>query len=263
MRIIAGAKRGMKLLSPPRFCLRQKTRGSRPITDRVKESLFNVLWNYGFPEDKIAADLFCGVGSLGLEALSRGAEFVTFVEKDPKITAILEKNIEKAGFAGESKVIKADAFKIGAPVDVQKYDLIFVDPPYSATRLDSASSRGRTRETIPHLFVSSSQRQKRKSGRISPKVISDLTDEANRCGTPLSELLVLLSEQSSPNGIVVVRTEKRTRDEGRETKDEGRINQLPFNQSPITNRCRFEVIERRQWGTMAVTILRKKKIVNE
>ena len=91
-----------------------KTMASRPITDRVKESLFNVLYNYGLPEGKIVADLFCGVGSLGLEALSRGAEFVTFVEKDPKIIATLKKNIEKAGFVRESKVIRADAFKIGS-----------------------------------------------------------------------------------------------------------------------------------------------------
>jgi 16S rRNA (guanine(966)-N(2))-methyltransferase RsmD len=105
---------------------------SRPITDRIKESLFNVLWNYGFPEGKIAADLFSGVGSLGLEALSRGAAFVTFVEKDPAIAAVLKKNIEKAGFIKNSKVIRADAFKVGAPAgqDSQKYDLVFVDPPY-------------------------------------------------------------------------------------------------------------------------------------
>ena len=117
MRVIAGSKRGMNLLSP-------KTDVSRPITDRVKESLFNVIWNYGFPEGKVTADLFCGVGSLGLEALSRGAEFVSFVEKDPNIVTILRRNIEKAGFAGVSKVIRADAFKIGAPVYVQKYGLI-------------------------------------------------------------------------------------------------------------------------------------------
>ncbi len=109
MRIIAGTKRGMNLFSPPTY-------ESRPITDRVKESLFNVLWNYGLPEDKIAADLFCGVGSLGLEALSRRAEFVTFVEKNPKIAAVLKRNIEKAGFVRESKVVMADAFKIGAPL---------------------------------------------------------------------------------------------------------------------------------------------------
>jgi len=58
MRIIAGTKRGMKLLSP-------KGMDTRPITDRVKESLFNVLYNYDMPQDRTVADLFCGTGSLG------------------------------------------------------------------------------------------------------------------------------------------------------------------------------------------------------
>ena len=101
MRIIAGAKRGMKLLSP-------KTDVSRPITDRVKESLFSVLYKYDLPDGKIVADLFCGVGSLGLEALSRGAGFVTFVEKDQEIITVLKKNIARAGFADVSKIIKTD-----------------------------------------------------------------------------------------------------------------------------------------------------------
>ncbi len=197
MRIIAGAKRGMKLLSP-------KTQDSRPITDRVKESLFSVLYKYDLPNGKIVADLFCGVGSLGLEALSRGAEFVTFIEYDPKIIAILEKNIEKAGFAGKSrpsegrgksKIIRANAFKISAPVDEQMYDLIFVDPPYSTTR------------------------------------------EIGE-GSPLGKLLALLSAQSAMDGIAVVRTEKRI--------------------ELLEQYGRLEVIERRQWGTMAVTILKKK-----
>jgi 16S rRNA (guanine(966)-N(2))-methyltransferase RsmD len=127
MRIIAGSKRAMKLLSP-------KTRDSRPITDRVKESLFSVLYKYDLPDGAIVADLFCGVGSLGLEVLSRGAEFVTFVEQDPKIAAVLNRNIDKAGFVKESKVIRADAFKVGAPMDsdTRSYDLVFVDPPYAA-----------------------------------------------------------------------------------------------------------------------------------
>jgi 16S rRNA (guanine966-N2)-methyltransferase len=142
MRIIAGIKRGMNLLGP-------KTTASRPITDRVKESLFDVLYNYDLPEGKIVADLFCGVGSLGLEALSRGAEFVTFVEQDPKIIAILNKNIEKAGFVKRSKVVRANAFKTGAPPaavaaeisnfrfqisDFKGHDLVFVDPPYADTK---------------------------------------------------------------------------------------------------------------------------------
>jgi 16S rRNA (guanine(966)-N(2))-methyltransferase RsmD len=125
MRIIAGTKRGMKLLGP-------KSETSRPYTDRVKESLFSVLYKYGLLEDRAVADVFSGVGSMGLEALSRGAEFALFVEKDPKIGSILKQNIEKAGFTAQSKVIRANAFKIGAPVDFegQKYSIIFVDPPY-------------------------------------------------------------------------------------------------------------------------------------
>ncbi len=115
--------------------LSPKKQVSRPITDRVKESLFSVLYKYGLPDGAIAADLFCGVGSLGLEALSRGAEFVTFVERDPKIISVLNKNIEKAGFIKESKVIRANAFKIGASLnsDRRKYSLVFVDPPYAQT----------------------------------------------------------------------------------------------------------------------------------
>ncbi len=128
----------MNLLSP-------KKQVSRPITDRVKESLFSVLYKYGLPDGAIAADLFCGVGSLGLEALSRGATFVTFIERDPRIIPALNKNIEKAGFVKESKVIRANAFKIGAMVDSdrEKYGLVFVDPPYADTvdvRLDSPLS---------------------------------------------------------------------------------------------------------------------------
>lgn len=175
--------------------LSPETRVSRPITDRVKESLFSVLYKYDLPKGKRVADVFSGVGSLGLEALSRAAAFVTFVERDAGVIAILKKNIEKAGFLKESKVIRADAFKVGAPVDFenQKYDIVFVDPPYSATTETQA-------------------------------------------GSSLSGLLALLQQQLTPDGIVVVRTHRRT-----ELLD--RYEQL-------------KVIERRRWGTMAVTILR-------
>jgi 16S rRNA (guanine966-N2)-methyltransferase len=126
MRIISGIKKGMNLFSP-------KTMVSRPITDRVKESLFDVLFNYGLPEGVVAADLFSGVGSLGLEALSRGAKFVTFVEKDWDIMQILKKNIAKAGFGDKSRAIKASAFNIELDItgEGQKCGLVFVDPPYA------------------------------------------------------------------------------------------------------------------------------------
>ena len=189
MRIIAGSKRGMKLLGP-------KTQVSRPITDRVKESLFSVLYKYNLPSGAVVADLFCGVGSLGLEALSRGAGFVTFVEQDPKIISVLKKNIEKADFVKESKVIRTNAFKIGVSLnpDRQKYGLVFVDPPYAAAM--------------------------------------DVQD-----GSALSGLLDLLGEQVAGDGIVVVRTAQKV--------------------SLLNRYGQFRMIERRRWGTMAVTILQK------
>jgi 16S rRNA (guanine966-N2)-methyltransferase len=129
MRIIAGTKRGMTLFSP-------KTDVTRPITDRAKESLFNVLQNYDLLAGARVADLFCGVGSLGLEALSRGAGFVTFVEKNAEVADVLEKNIAKAGFTSQSRVVRTSAFCVGAPAGPggERYDLVFVDPPYASTQ---------------------------------------------------------------------------------------------------------------------------------
>jgi len=129
MRIIAGTKRGMKLFSP-------ETNVTRPITDRVKESLFNILQNYDLLAGARVADLFCGVGSLGLEALSRGAAFVTFVENNDQVVTVLQKNIAKAGFGEQSRVVRASAFPVGAPVDPggERYNLVFVDPPYATTQ---------------------------------------------------------------------------------------------------------------------------------
>jgi len=187
VRIIAGTKRAMKLFSP-------KEGDSRPITDRVKESLFDVLFNYGLPEEQIVADLFCGVGSLGLEALSRGARFVTLVEKDPNVAAVLRKNIEKANFTSRARVIKADAFKVGAPLfDQEKYGMVFVDPPYAAT------------------------------GDVGPH-------------SRLAGLLEVLSGQIAPDALVVVRTRHTT--------------------ELLDRYGRLSPVERRRWGTMAVTMLR-------
>ena len=113
--------------------LSPKTQISRPITDRVKESLFSVLYKYDLLSDAIVADLFCGVGSLGLEALSRKARFVTFVERDTNIISVLKRNIEKADFVNQSEIIRANAFEFGvlSYPEWQMYDLVFIDPPYA------------------------------------------------------------------------------------------------------------------------------------
>ncbi len=82
------------------------------------------------------ADLFCGVGSLGLEALSRGAASATFVEQNPEIADVLEKNIAKAAFESQSRVVRTSAFRVGAPLGPrgERYDLVFADPPYAMTQ---------------------------------------------------------------------------------------------------------------------------------
>jgi len=135
MRIIAGTKKGMKLFAP-------KTNLTRSVTDRVKESIFDILNCYGFPKNKSTADLFSGVGSMGLEALSRGARFVSFVERNDLTLSILKKNIIKAGFTDKCKVLRGDAYQIGAPprTDNQKYELVFTDPPYRDTDIKKADS---------------------------------------------------------------------------------------------------------------------------
>lgn len=125
MRIIAGSKRGMRLFSP-------EGQDTRPITDRVKESVFNILYTKGYLDGRIVADLFCGTGSMGLEALSRGAKWVTFVDKDRRVVDILKRNIEKADFVDQSKAVSGNIFRVGAPPTPEYglYDLVFVDPPY-------------------------------------------------------------------------------------------------------------------------------------
>ncbi len=132
----------MNLLGP-------KGSATRPITDRVKESLFNLLYKYDVIEGGVIADLFCGTGSMGLEALSRGARWVTFVEKDASAAGLLAKNIAKAGFLGESKVIRANAWKVGAPVEAETgpFGLVFVDPPYKMSYDTSTES------PLGHLLV--------------------------------------------------------------------------------------------------------------
>jgi len=136
MRIIAGSKRGMRLMPP-------KGMDTRPITDRVKEALFSILWSKGKLEDCVVADLFCGTGSMGLEALSRGAKFCTFIDGSRGVVEILNRNIEKAQFLAESKSVCANILKVGAAMTPEYggYDLVFVDPPYKMSDNCGAGSK--------------------------------------------------------------------------------------------------------------------------
>ncbi len=121
MRIISGEKRGAKLETLP-------GEDTRPTTDRVKESLFNII-QWDVPKS-IVLDLFGGSGGLGLEAISRGAASACFVDSNPAAVKIINSNIKKLGFEDRSKVLNVD-FKSVLKGD-NKYELIFIDPPYAS-----------------------------------------------------------------------------------------------------------------------------------
>ena len=126
MRIIAGTAKGRKLLSVP------ETMPVRPISDRIKQSLFDIL------RPRIPAgfflDLFAGTGAVGLEALSRGAAKVCFVEKEKVCVSVIEKNARRMGFADKARVFRADVSGdlkwLAQFGDGGTFDIIFLGPPY-------------------------------------------------------------------------------------------------------------------------------------
>lgn len=122
MRVISGKFGGRKL---SRFSASH----IRPTTDRAKESIFNKLG--GSLEGLSVLDLFSGTGSLGIEALSRGAEFVQFVEKHPKSIEILKKNLELVGGPKGTAIAKKDVFKFLSDPPINGFDLVFIDPPFT------------------------------------------------------------------------------------------------------------------------------------
>ena len=127
MRIISGKHKGKKLKTPPDM----KT--TRPITDRVKESVFNLL--RGHYEGAHVVDLFTGTGSIGLEAYSRGAARVLMVEKDRKIAQIVGRNIEAMGSPEACDLLIGDALGSAVLSRAPKpIDLLFADPPYPLVR---------------------------------------------------------------------------------------------------------------------------------
>ncbi|MBI1337778.1 MAG: 16S rRNA (guanine(966)-N(2))-methyltransferase RsmD [Phycisphaera sp.] len=128
MRIIAGTHRSRTILAPP------DARTTRPITDRVKQSLFDLLTARELMGGHVL-DLFAGTGSLGLEALSRGADRCTFVERDRSIRELLEKNLDTLGFTAQAAVLKVDSLAAnwGVLVPPASVRVVFCDPPFVMT----------------------------------------------------------------------------------------------------------------------------------
>lgn len=120
MRVVAGALRGRRLAAP--------TDGSiRPTTDKVREAIFNALTSLDAIVDVRVADLYAGSGALGIEALSRGATYCTFVERGRTALAALNDNIAELGLGDQSRVVVGDALTVAPRLDAE---LVFADPPY-------------------------------------------------------------------------------------------------------------------------------------
>ena len=121
MRIISGTAKRRTLFGP-------KSKDIRPVLDQVKESTFNIL---GSVENFLVLDLFSGTGSMGLEAISRGAEWAVFVDSGLEALKLVAKNREKCGFETKSSIVRGEIPKILSKIKAKRpFDLVFVDPPY-------------------------------------------------------------------------------------------------------------------------------------
>ena len=120
LRVISGSARGRRLKTVPGDT-------TRPITDRVKESLFNILGPD--VQDALILDLFAGTGAVGIEALSRGADFVRFVDRNRLPIKIVRENLQITGLADKAQVLQMDAFAaLKGEVD-KKFDYVYIAPP--------------------------------------------------------------------------------------------------------------------------------------
>jgi 16S rRNA (guanine966-N2)-methyltransferase len=125
MRVVGGTARGRPLVAPPGD-------RTRPTSDRVREATFNALWSRGALAGARAADLFAGSGALGIEALSRGADHVTFVDSDRAARRAIARNLEVCGVGARAEVVAVpvERWLAGLPAGT-RFDLAFCDPPYA------------------------------------------------------------------------------------------------------------------------------------
>jgi 16S rRNA (guanine966-N2)-methyltransferase len=126
--VVAGSVRGRPLRAPT-------GRSTRPTSDRVRESIFNILASLGGLEGADVVDLYAGSGALGIEALSRGAASVTFVDTDAPAVAVIDDNLRSLGLAGPSaRVVRSDVRRwiLGAGAALlRSADVVLADPPYA------------------------------------------------------------------------------------------------------------------------------------
>ena len=125
MRIVGGRLGGRTVVSP-------KSQAIRPTSDRLRESLFNIL-AHGYDDPLSGArvlDLFAGTGALGLEAMSRGAAFALFIDDGAEARALMRQNVEALGLGGVTRIFRRDATRLGAVHPNEPFGVVFLDPPY-------------------------------------------------------------------------------------------------------------------------------------
>jgi 16S rRNA (guanine966-N2)-methyltransferase len=125
MRIVGGQFRGRVLKSP-------SSNAIRPTSDKLRESIFNIL-AHAYDDritDARVLDLFAGTGALGLEAMSRGAKFALFIDEGAEARGLIRVNVEALSLTGTTKIFRRDASKMGEIGALAPFDLVFCDPPY-------------------------------------------------------------------------------------------------------------------------------------
>jgi len=132
MRIIAGSLKGRRLLTPT-------WDGLRPTSDRLRETLFNILG--ARLRGAHVMDAYAGTGAVGIEALSRGAERVVFVEQDRRAAALIEENLRRCGVANGYAIIRADFGRLRGPEGARPFEVILLDPPYAEPDLGAVLVR--------------------------------------------------------------------------------------------------------------------------
>lgn len=190
MRVVTGEAKGRKLKAP-------KTSGTRPIIDRVKQALFNII--AARVEDSRFLDLFAGTGSVGIEALSRGATSATFIELNHKVLALVRENLRITGLADRAETIQADAFKfLQNQAAKRQYDIIYVAPPQYQELAARALAMLDTSTLVPNsgLVIVQIHPKERPGVSAVPLTRLALRDE-RRYGSTLLMFYTIHEEQSA------------------------------------------------------------------
>ena len=184
MRIIGGDAKGRTLLIPGKS-------KARPTSDRIKESLFNILSSVS---GKTFIDAFAGTGNIGIEALSRGAAFAAFIEKDVMLSEYIKKNLSRCGFSGRYQIFTTDVRKAVLTLQANRlcFDIIFADPPYETGMVKETLSYFADGTLISEnslLIIQHSVREELRQDKVEAFT---LTDQRRYGDTALSFLKISL-----------------------------------------------------------------------